>query len=78
MLDKQVGGTDLALGDAGHGALPGAGGVVGGHVVLELLGVGAGGGFPAGDLVVGVEVVREVLGVGVAHFPAGGKTCISL
>lgn len=52
--------------------------MVGGHVVLQLLRVGAGGGFPAGDLVGGVEVVGQVLGVGVADLPAGGETCVSL
>lgn len=78
MLDEQVGGANLALGDARGGAGTGAGRVVGGHVVLELLGVGAGGGLPAGDLVVGVEVVREVFGVGVADLPPGGETSVSL
>lgn len=47
----------------------GLGAVVGGHVVLELVGVGAGGGLPVGDLVDGVEEVGEVLRLGVADFP---------
>lgn len=52
--------------------------MVGGHVELELLAVGAGGGFPARGAVDGVEVVGEVLGVGVANLPAGRETGFSL
>ena len=52
--------------------------MVGGHVMLELLGVGSSGGLPSGHLVGRVEVVREVLGVGDSHLPAGGKTGIRL
>lgn len=78
MLDEKVGGANLALGDTRNGARTGARAVVGSHVVLELLGIGACGGLPSRDLVGGVEVVGEVLGVGVAHFPSGRKTGVSL
>lgn len=78
MLDEQVGGADLALGDARDGAVAGARAVVGSHVVLELLAVGAGGRLPAGDLVDRVEVVGKVLGVRVANLPVRGKTGIRL
>ena len=78
MLDEQVGGADLALGDARDGAGSCACAMVGGHVVLELVRVGAGGGFPAGDFVDRVEVVGKVFGVGMANFPVGGETCLSL
>lgn len=49
-----------------------------GHVVLELLGVGARRRLPARDFVDGIEVVGEVLRIGVAHFPVGRKTGVSL
>ena len=80
VLDQQVGGADLAGGHVdGLGAGKGAGGtVVGGHVVLELLGVGARRGLPARHLVGRVEVVGQVLGVGVAHLPTGGQAGLSL
>lgn len=79
MLDEQVSGADLALRN-GNGLRSGAdaGAVVGGHVVLQLLGVGSCGRFPARDLLGGIEVVGEVLGVGVSHFPAGRETGVSL
>lgn len=70
--------TDLALGDARHGTGPLTSAVVAGHVMLELVAVGASGGLPSRDLVGGVEVVGQALGVGVAHFPVGGETSDSL
>lgn len=78
MLDEQMSSTDLTLGHAGDGAVAGSGAVVGGHVVLELLAVGAGGRLPAGDLVDRVEVVGKVLGVGVANLPVRRKTGVRL
>lgn len=78
VLDQQVGGADLVIRDAGNGAGAGAGAVVGGHVVLELLGVRARRRLPSRDFVGGVEVVGEVLGVGVADFPVGGQAGVSL
>lgn len=78
VLDEEVGGADLALGDAGGGSRAGTGTVVGGHVVLQFVGVGAGGRFPAGDLFEGVEVVGEVLGVGVADLPVGRQPGVGL
>lgn len=78
VLDKQVGSADFALGNAGDGAGTGAGAMMGGHVMLELVGVGAGRGLPSRDLFSVVEVVGEVLGVGVADFPVGGEPGFSL
>lgn len=49
-----------------------------GHVLLELLGVGAGRGFPARDLLDRVEVVGEVLGVAMAHLPARRQSSVIL
>lgn len=71
-------GSDLSVGGIGDFAGTGANAVVGGHVDLELLRVGARGGLPAGVLLVGVEVVGEVLGVGVSNLPAGGKASVGL
>lgn len=53
-------------------------GVICGHVMLELLRVGAGWWFPSGDLFGLVEIVRQVLAVAVAHLPAGGETSLGL
>lgn len=78
VLDQQVGGANLALRDTRDGAGALAGAVVVGHVVLQLLAVGAGRGLPSRHLVGGVEVVGQTLGVGVAHFPVGGETGLSL
>lgn len=78
VLDQQVGGANLALGDARDGTGSGTGTVVLGHVVLQLLRVGAGGGLPAGNLVDRVEVVWEVLGVGVTDFPVGRQAGVRL
>lgn len=52
--------------------------MVGGHVLFQLVGVGAEGGLPAGFFAGGVEVVGEVFGVGVAHFPGGGEAGVGL
>lgn len=41
VLDEEMGGANLALGHARHGARSRTSAMVGGHVVLELLGVGA-------------------------------------
>lgn len=79
MFDEEVVGVDLALLGVGDLDLAVAvHGVLIGHVVLELLGVGAGGRDPVRDLVDGVEVVGEVLGLGVADLPIGGETGGSL
>lgn len=78
MLDEKMGSSDLALGDTGNGTGTRTSAVVGGHVVLELFGVGAGGGFPSRQLLGRVEVVGEVLGVGVSDLPARRKTGVSL
>ena len=81
MLHQQMIRPDLAVGRirvrGRHASARGATarvGVVRGHVVLELLCVGARGRSPVGDLVDGVEVVREVFGLGVANLPVWGKT----
>jgi hypothetical protein len=50
--------------------------VVGSHIDLKLLDVGAGRRFPTRDLVDGIEVVREVLGLTMAYFPVGRKAAI--
>jgi hypothetical protein len=78
VLDQQVRRANLAVGNTWDRTGTRARAVVSGHVVLQLLRVGALRGFPAGDLVGRVEVVREVLGVGVAHLPVGRETGISL
>ncbi len=52
--------------------------MVGSHVDLELLGIGAGRGLPARRLLGGVEVVGEVLGVGVADLPVGRQAGVRL
>ena len=51
------------------------GAVVGAHVVLEGLAVGAGGRLPSALLGRGIEIIREILGVGVSDLPAARKTC---
>ena len=48
--------------------------VVGAHVMLEGLAVGAGRRLPSALLGRRVEIVGEVLGVGVSNLPAAGKT----
>ena len=78
MLNKKVGCANLVLGDTGDGPGARTSAVVGGHVVLELLGVGACRGLPSRDLVGRVEVVGEVLGIGVTDFPVGRQPGFSL
>lgn len=78
MLHQQVGGANLALWYPGDSAGARTRTMMGTHVGLELLSVGALRGFPAGHLLDRVEVVREVFRVGVADFPVRRKTSISL
>lgn len=78
VLDEQMRRADLALGDTRDGLVPGAGAVVSGHVVLELLAVGSCGRLPSRDLLGHVEVVGELLGLGVSNFPVGRESGISL
>lgn len=78
VLDEKMGSADLVLWDAGDGTRACPSAVVSSHVVLELLGVGAGWGFPSRDLVDRVEVVGEVLGVGVTDFPVGRQPGVGL
>ena len=78
VFDKQMGRANLSLGHAGNSAGAGAGAMVSGHVVLELLSVGTLWRFPSRDLVGRVEVVGQVLGVGMANFPVRRKTGITL
>jgi hypothetical protein len=47
VLDQKVGSANLALRDTGDGTGTRAGAVVCGHVVLKLLGIGAGGRLPS-------------------------------
>lgn len=63
MLNKQMRSPDLALGKLLllHRCTASPTGMVGGHVVLQLIGIGACGGFPARGAVVGVKVIGEVL-----------------
>jgi hypothetical protein len=78
MLDEKMGSTDLALGNTRDSTRARTSTVVSRHVMLELLGVGAGGGFPSRQLLGRVEVVGEVLGVGVTDLPTRRKTGVSL
>lgn len=76
-----MGSADLASVDTSGGIVGGSctgGAVVLGHVVLELLGVGAWWGLPAGVAVEAVEVVWQVLGVAVADLPVGGEAGLVL
>lgn len=77
VLHQQVGGANLALWYPGDSAGARTRTMMGTHVGLELLSVGALRGFPAGHLLDRVEVVREVFRVGVADFPVRRKTSIS-
>lgn len=78
VLHKKMRSTDLALRDSRDSTRSRPCAMMGGHVMLELLGVGSLWGFPSRDLLGGVEVVGEVLGVGMANFPVGRKTGVSL
>ena len=48
--------------------------MVGAHIMLQSLAVGAGRRFPSALLGGRVEIVGKVLGVGVSNLPAAGKT----
>ena len=72
MLDQQVGSTDFTR--CGLRDLAQATAVVFGHVVLELVDIGALGRLPSRRLLGGVEVVGEVLAIAVTHFPVRGQT----
>jgi len=73
VLDEQMGAADLVLLVVVETAAD-AGGVVVGHVHLELVGVGALWWLPSRFLGVGVEVVRQVLGVGDTDLPRFGQS----
>lgn len=74
VLDEQMRGADLALLLALAVGSQTGGAVVGAHVMLERLAIGAGGGLPSALLGRGIEVIREVLGVGVSNLPSAGET----
>lgn len=74
VLDEQVRGADLAFLLALAVGSQTSRAVVGAHVMLQRLAVGAGGGLPSALLGRGVEIVGKVLGVGVSNLPAAGKT----
>lgn len=73
-----MGSADFPFRNTGDGTRAGTGAVVGSHIMLKLLGIGAGGRFPSRELLGGVEVVGEVLGVGVSDLPSRRKTGVSL
>lgn len=74
VLDEQMRGADLALLLALAVGSQTSRAVVGAHVMLQSLAVGAGRRLPSALLGRGVEIVGKVLGVGVSNLPAAGKT----
>ena len=74
VLDKQMRRADLALLLALTVGSQAGRAVVGAHVMLEGLAIGAGWRLPSALLGRGVEIVGKVLGVGVSNFPAARKT----
>jgi len=74
VLDEQMRCPDLALLLALAVRSQAGRAVVGAHVMLEGLAVGARWRLPSALLGRGVEVVGKVLGVGVSNLPAAGKT----
>jgi len=74
VLDKQMRCADLALLLALAVGSQAGRAVVGAHVMLEGLAIGAGWRLPSALLGRGVEIVGKVLGVGVSNLPAARKT----
>jgi hypothetical protein len=74
VLDKQMRCANLALLLALAVGSQASRAVVGAHVMLEGLAIGAGRRLPSALLGRGVEIVRKVLGVGVSNLPAARKT----
>jgi hypothetical protein len=74
VLDEQMRCADLALLLALAVGSQAGRAVVGAHVMLEGLAIGAGRRLPSALLGRGVEIVGKVLGVGVSNLPAARKT----
>lgn len=76
MLDQEMGASNLALGRRKCSRCDALGAVVGRHVVLQPLGVGACRGLPSRVFGLGVEVIGQILRVGAAHLPSLGETSL--
>lgn len=74
VLDEQMRSANLALLLALAVGSQAGRAVVGAHVMLESLAIGAGRRLPSALLGRGVEIVGKVLGVGVSNLPAARKT----
>lgn len=77
VLDKKMGCPDLVATVCVVGRRYTLGAMVGSHVLLELLGVGACWRLPSRVLCRGVKVVREILAVGATNLPALGQSCFA-